>query len=136
MRVRVMNTTRGRQLGDRVILADWFWPRLRGLIARPRIEPGEGLLIVPCRGVHMYMMTYPIDVALIDKEGVVVALYRELAPGTRTGWHAGARQALEVPAGTLAETHTALGDRVAWQSLPPRGDRLREEALEPQGRQA
>lgn len=136
MRVRVMNTTRGSELGDRVMLADWFWPRLRGLIARPRIESGEGLWIVPCRGVHMYMMTYPIDVALIDKQGVVVALYRELAPGTRTRWHAGARQALEVPAGTLAETHTELGDRVAWQPLPRGGERVREDALEPQGRQA
>lgn len=135
MRVCVMNTTRRRQLGDRVILANWFWPRLRGLIGRPRIQPGEGLLIVPCRGVHMYLMSYPIDVALVDKQGVVVALYRELAPGSRTRWHAGARQALEVPAGTLAETRTALGDRVVWQPQPRGGGHLREDVLEPQGRQ-
>lgn len=136
MRVRVMNSTRGRELGDRVILADWFWPRLRGLIARPRIGPGEGILIVPCRGVHMYLMTYPIDVALIDREGVVVGLYRDLAPGTRTRWYAGARRALEVPAGTLAETHTTLGDQVVWQPLPRVGRRMRTDAVERQGRQS
>ncbi len=113
-RVRVTNSTRGRELGTRVILADWFWPRLRGLIARPRIEPGEGLMIVPCRGVHMYMMTYPIDVALLDRGGEVVAMYRELAPGARTRWHGDAHQALEVPAGMLAETSTALGDCIVW----------------------
>jgi len=135
MRVRVLNTTRGRDLGDRVILADWFWPRLRGLIRRPRIESGEGLLIVPCRGVHMYLMAYPIDVALIDKEGAVVALYPELAPGARTRWHSDAHQALEVPAGTLAETNTTLGDRVLWQPLPRVGRRQPEETLERQGRQ-
>lgn len=134
-RVRVMNTTRGRELGDRVMLADWFWPRLRGLVARPRLEAGEGLLIVPCRGVHMYMMTYSIDVALMNREGEVVALYRELAPGTRTRWHAGSRQALEVPAGTLADTHTVLGDRVVWQPLPRAGGRLPEDALQTEGRQ-
>ncbi|HEY7473033.1 MAG TPA: DUF192 domain-containing protein [Gemmatimonadota bacterium] len=116
MRVRVTNATRGRELGDRVILANWFWPRLRGLIARPRIERGEGLMIVPCRGVHMYLMTYPIDVALMDDAGSVVAMYRDLSPGTRTRWHRDARQALEVPAGTLAETHTTLGDRVQWET--------------------
>jgi uncharacterized membrane protein (UPF0127 family) len=134
-RVRVLNTTRGRELGDRVILADWFWLRLRGLIGRPRIESGEGLMIVPCRGVHMYLMTYPIDVALMNGEGEVVAMYRELAPGTRTRWHADAHHALEVPAGTLAETSTSLGDRVSWE---PR-QRVRREAsidtLERQGRQ-
>ena len=113
-RVQVTNSTRGRELGGRVILADWFWPRLRGLIARPRIEPGEGLMIVPCRGVHMYLMTYPIDVALMNRDGEVVAMYRELAPGARTHWHGDAHHALEVPAGMLAETHTTLGDRIAW----------------------
>jgi uncharacterized membrane protein (UPF0127 family) len=115
IRVRVTNATRGRELGDRVILANWFWPRLRGLIARPRIERGEGLMIVPCRGVHMFLMTYPIDVALMNETGSIVAMYRDLAPGTRTRWHGDARQALEVPAGTLAETRTSLGDRLQWE---------------------
>jgi len=133
-RVRVVNSTRGRELGDRVILADWMWPRLRGLIARPRIESGEGLMIVPCRGVHMYLMTYPIDVALMDRDGAVVALYRELAPGTRTRWHAEAHHALELPAGTLAGTGTAAGDRILWEPLPRDGQDLEDE-LERQGRQ-
>jgi uncharacterized membrane protein (UPF0127 family) len=136
MRLRVTNTTRGRELGDRVILADWIWPRLRGLIGRPRIESGEGLMIVPCRGVHMYLMTYPIDVALMDGDGAVVALYRDLAPGSRTHWHRDAHHALEVPAGTLAETSTTLGDRVMWQPLARARGRLPEEALERQRRNA
>lgn len=113
-RVRVTNATRGRELGDRVMLADWFLPRLRGLIGRPRIQSGEGLMIVPCRGVHMYLMTYPIDVALMNDEGSVVAMYRDLPPGARTHWHGDAKRALEVPAGTLADTRTTVGDRVEW----------------------
>ena len=108
------NTTRGRELGDRVMVADRMWPRLRGLIGRPRIAHGGGLLIVPCRGVHMYMMTYPIDVALLDRDGAVVALYRDLVPGARTRWHSEAHQALELPSGMLAETGTSLGDHVTW----------------------
>jgi uncharacterized membrane protein (UPF0127 family) len=132
--VRVTNTTRGRELGDRVILADWFWPRLRGLILRPRIESGEGLLIVPSHGVHMFLMTYPIDVALIDRDGLVVGLYRELPPGGRTRWHAGARQVLEVPVGKLAETQTVVGDRVVWQPLSTVEARRPEDVLEPQWR--
>ena len=132
-RVRVVNTTRGRELGDRVILADWVWPRLRGLIARPRIGSGEGLMIVPCRGVHMYMMTYPIDVALMDRDGAVVALYRELAPGARTRWHADAHHALELPAGTLAGTGTAPGDRILWE--PQSRSESDPDELERQGRQ-
>ena len=62
----------------------------------------------------MYLMTYPIDVALMNDEGSVVAMYRDLSPGARTHWHGDAKRALEVPAGTLAETHTTVGDTVEW----------------------
>lgn len=134
--VRVTNATRGRELGDRVMLADWMWPRLRGLIGRPRIAHGGGLLIVPCRGVHMYLMTYPIDVALMDRQGAVVALYRELPPGARTRWHSDAHHALEVPGGTLAESGTTLGDRVTWEPTARDERRAPAEKLETQGRQA
>ena len=114
--VKVVNETTGRVLGDRVGLADGFFARLRGLVGRGPLDEGAGLLIVPCRGVHMYGMTYPIDVALADREGEVVALYRGLAPGARTRWHGEARVALEVPAGTLAATGTKVGDRLGWKA--------------------
>lgn len=113
--LRVENETRGRVLGARVGLANGLWTRLRGLIGRPPLEPGEGLMIVPCRGVHMYGMRYPIDVAFAEPGGEVVALYRGLAPGARTKWHGEARLAVELPMGTLADTDTRLGDRLAWK---------------------
>lgn len=112
--LKVVNDTRGSVLGDRVRLADWFWPRLKGLIGSDPLEPGRGLLIVPCRAVHMYGMTFPIDVAFLDPEREVVAIYRGLAPGTRSKWHGDARFALELPDGTLGSTGTVLGDRLAW----------------------
>ena len=61
--VRVVNETRGREIAGRAGLADSWWTRLRGLIGRSPLEPGEGLLLVPCKAVHMYGMTGAIDVA-------------------------------------------------------------------------
>jgi uncharacterized membrane protein (UPF0127 family) len=113
--VRVVNATRSRELGTRVRLADRWWPRLRGLLGSGTLKPGDGLMIDPCRGVHMYGMRYPLDVAFIDRDGEIVALYRELPPGTRTKWHSEARRAIELPVGTLAETGTAVGDVLTWQ---------------------
>lgn len=115
MAYRVVNETRGSVLGTRVEMADRFWPRLRGLIGRGELAPGEGLILLPSRGVHMYGMTYPIDVAFADPEGAVVAVYRDLSPGARTKVHRGARAAIELPPGTLAETGTRVGDRVTWR---------------------
>lgn len=108
--VRAVNRTRGRELGHRIGVADRWWLRLRGLLGRGGLEAGQGLLLHPCRAVHMLGMGVPLDVAFLDATGAVVALYRDLRPGARTRWHREATDALELPAGTLAATGTAEGD--------------------------
>ena len=110
--LRVANPARGSVLGTRVTLADRWWQRLRGLQGRPALAPGEGLLLRPCRAVHMMGMRFPLDVVFLDREGRVMAQYRQLRPGARTRWHRGAQDALELPAGTLDATRTADGDHI------------------------
>ncbi len=112
--IRVVNPARGAELGDRVRVADRWWPRLRGLIGLPEPTEGEGLLISPCQGVHMYWMKYAIDVAMLDKEGRVVELYPNLQPRKRSRMHWNAHYALELPTGTLARTGTEVGDQLEW----------------------
>lgn len=110
--LRAVNTARGTVLGTRVGLADGWWSRCRGLLGRDRLAEGEGLLLRPCRAVHMLGMRMTLDVAFLDPAGRVVALYPELRPGGRTRWHGAARDALELPAGTLARTGTREGDTI------------------------
>lgn len=112
--LEVSNRTRERSLGHRVWLADGYWTRLRGLLGRPAISEGEGLLIAPSSGVHMYGMHYPLDVVLTDRGGRVVALYPDLAPGKRTKVHREASFALELPVGVIDRTETAEGDVIEW----------------------
>jgi uncharacterized membrane protein (UPF0127 family) len=112
--LRIVNRTRDRTLGSRVGLADQWWLRARGFMGRAEPGPGEGLLLSPCRGVHMIGMKFSLDVILLDRQGRVAALHPELGPGRRTAWHARARYALEVPAGTIRATDTREGDLVAW----------------------
>jgi uncharacterized membrane protein (UPF0127 family) len=90
---------------------------MRGLLGRRRLGPGEGLLLTPCRAVHMYGMMFPVDVAFADDAGTVVAAYPSLTPGRRTRWHRDAWHALELPSGTLAATETCVGDRLTWGRL-------------------
>jgi uncharacterized membrane protein (UPF0127 family) len=118
--VEARTADRGTVLGGRVQVADRWWLRLRGLLGRAGLADGEGLLIEPCRAVHMAGMKFPIDVAFLSRDGDVVALYSDLAPGARTAWHRGARSALELPAGTLAATGTRQGDVIlcATQEQP------------------
>ncbi|MET0396552.1 MAG: DUF192 domain-containing protein [Longimicrobiaceae bacterium] len=118
--LRVVNRTRGSTLGDRVALADRWWLRMRGLLGRPPLAEGEGMLLTPCGAVHMRGMRYPLDVAILARDGRVVAVYPSLPPGGRTAWrHRGGHAALELPAGTLGSTGTAPGDVLAWSPAPP-----------------
>ena len=112
--VRAVNAARGQNLGGRIGVADWWWLRLRGLSGRMDLAPGEGLLLKPCRAVHMTGMKFPLDIAFLDAGSRVIALYAALSPGARTHWHKGARAALELPAGTLQETGTMEGDLVEY----------------------
>jgi uncharacterized membrane protein (UPF0127 family) len=112
--VHVRNLDRGAELGSRIGVADGWWSRSRGLLGRDALGAGEGLLLTPCRSIHMYGMRFPLDVAFLDRQGTVVETYVNLAPGRRTRWHLAARHALELPSGTLAATGTGRGDRLAW----------------------
>lgn len=117
--VAVTNRTRGQSLGTRIGVADRWWPRLRGLVARPPLAAGEGLLLVPCAAVHTFGLRYPMDVAFVDAEGAVLAVYHRLAPGRWSRWHGRTAAALELPAGTLATTGTCPGDAIAWAPAWP-----------------
>ena len=114
---RLTNVTRGRVLGTGIAVADRWWLRLRGLLGRPPLVVGAGLLLTPCRAVHTFGLSYPVDVVFVDGGGAVVALYQRLAPGHCSRWHKAAVYALELPVGTLAMTETRQGDTLAWHAL-------------------
>lgn len=110
--LELRNEDRDASLGDGIRVADSWWARLRGLIGHPEPRPGEGLLIEPCRGVHMQWMRYALDVAFLDGSGRVVAVYHGLKPWRFSRTHAKAACAVELPAGTLHATGTRVGDRI------------------------
>lgn len=127
--LRVVNTGRNHELGTRIRLADAWLSRLRGMLGLPAPAAGEGLLLTPCRAAHMFGMRFPLDIAFLDAKRAVVAVYHSLPPGSRTGWHRNALHALELPAGTLIGSGTAVGDVLAWADAPAR-DRKVQRSME------
>ena len=117
--VQIANRANGAILGDRIGVAEWWWQRLRGLLGRPPLRAGEGLLLTPCQAIHMAGMKYPLDVVFLDQQSMVVAVYPRISPGGRTRWHASVRSALELPVGTLDATSTQVGDTLVC--LPAHG---------------
>lgn len=107
--VQVSKSEGGAVLGDRVTVARSPLARLRGLLGRSGLARGEGLLIRPCNGVHTWGMQFSIDVVFLDARDCVLRLEPSLPPRRMVPWVRGARQALELPAGTAREAGVVVG---------------------------
>ena len=108
--VAVTDTRTGALLASRVRVARTPLARLRGLLGRPPLEAGEGLLIEPCNGVHMFLMRYAIDVAFLDRQWRVVEVRRGLRPWRVVPWVRRTHAVLELGAGTLDRAGVQAGD--------------------------
>jgi uncharacterized membrane protein (UPF0127 family) len=108
------NRTRATYLATDLLIARTHWSRFRGLMATDasRFSHGQGLWINPSRGIHTFAMRFPIDALYLDRERVIVHIEQDLKPWRMAAVRIGAASVLELPAGTIAATQTALGDQV------------------------
>lgn len=100
----VRNQRTGQVLGTAVRRADSFWLRLRGLMFRRALHPGEGLLILPCKAVHTHFMRIPIDVLFLDGSNRVLHLLARMEPWGQSPVVREAAAVLELAAGAAAGT--------------------------------
>jgi len=111
---QAFNQTRRVYIARELALANTHWTRLRGLVGTSADDfgNGRGLWIVPCHGVHTLAMGFPIDVAYLDRDSVVIHIERELRPWRFAPVRMQAASVLELPSQTLAKTGTQTGDRI------------------------
>ena len=108
--VRVENVTSGAVLGDRIRVASSLGDRTVGLLRTPGLGPGEGLWIERSPSIHMFFMPYAIDAVFVADDGRVTKVAANLKPWRVVWWARGARDCLELPAGTAEATRTRAGD--------------------------
>ena len=111
----------GRIVCDSVTVADTTWRRMRGLLGRGRLRPGEGLLLRPAWSIHSAFMRFPIDVVFIDHDLIVIRIEPSMR-SFKTASCRGAREVVELAAGECERRGLEVGDRVAWASRSAEGD--------------
>lgn len=110
------NETRKTVLAEAADVADTSEKRRTGLLKHTGLATGEGLWIVPCESVHTFFMKFPIDLVYLDKRRKVRKI-RHAMPAWRLSACLTAHSVLELPAGTLAQTGTSVGDELTVEKL-------------------
>jgi uncharacterized protein len=112
----VRNQTRNTVLARSADVADSSAKRRTGLLKHERLEPGEGLWIVPCESVHTFFMKFPIDLVYMDKRRKVKKVRHAVGPW-RLSACLTAHSVLELPAGTVEQSGTLAGDELVVEKL-------------------
>jgi uncharacterized membrane protein (UPF0127 family) len=105
-------------VADKCLVAESFLTRLKGLIGRRALAPGEAMLFPRCNSVHMWFMRFAIDVVFLREErgegGVSllritsVRAARPWRPLPLADWKA--THALELPRGAAERAGLRAGD--------------------------
>jgi uncharacterized membrane protein (UPF0127 family) len=99
------------------MVADRPLRRLRGLLGRRALPPGEGILLRPTPSIHTWFMRFPIDAVFLSAELEVLAVRSDM-PAWRMAARRGARAVLELSAGEAALRGVRPGSRLevaAWR---------------------
>ena len=104
----------GAVLAGQLQVPRTFIGRGIGLMFRRRLEPGGGMWINPCNGIHMMFMNFPIDAVFLDHTHRVVKVYPKLPAWYGVVWiEWGADSVIELPAGSTASVGLQPGDDIS-----------------------
>lgn len=107
---RVVHAASGAVLASRLLVPRSSFGRGVGLMFRAGLAAGEGMWIVPCNGIHMFFMRFPVDAVFLDRQQRVVRVCPNLRPWRVVPWVRRAHSVLELPAGATTAVPLAPGE--------------------------
>jgi len=116
LRLRFANLTRGTMLATSLEVAGDSAKRNKGLLGRESLLPGEGLWILPCEAVHTFWMRFSIDLVYLDRKKHIRKLVSDVPPWRMSGCLT-AYSVVELPAGTIHNTLTQIGDVLEFTTV-------------------
>ncbi|WP_416236575.1 DUF192 domain-containing protein [Thermomicrobium sp. 4228-Ro] len=125
----LLEVSSGAVVADRVEIASTWWRRLRGLLGRSALRPGEALVLVPCSSIHTLGMRFSIDVVFLDSYWRIRCLAESVSPWRVGPICPGARYVIELPAGTIARCRLTRGQLL--RLVPNEGSCERDDAVSP-----
>jgi uncharacterized membrane protein (UPF0127 family) len=122
--LQVRNVTRDTTLASQLEVAGSGATRRKGLLGRQILPAGAGLWIIPCESVHTFFMHFAIDLIYLDRGNRIRKVRPAVGPW-RLSACLTAHSVLELPAGTIAASHTQPGDCVEFAPAEEVGAQVR-----------
>jgi hypothetical protein len=114
-KIKLVNVDTEEVIAEDVKEAYTFWSRLKGLMFTKNLPERSGLHIFPCTAIHTFFMNYGIDILYLNKENIIVGMETALEPGKVGKKFKHAKSVIELPAGTLENTSTLIGQAVSFE---------------------
>jgi uncharacterized membrane protein (UPF0127 family) len=108
----VFNRTRESFLGLRVAHANTVLRRLKGALGKLRLEPDDGIWLIPSRGIHTIGMMFAIDLIYLDAENRVIHLIEHLGPFRVSPIKIKCFSVLELRPRAIYASNTQIGDQL------------------------
>lgn len=114
--MKLINLDNGQVVANDVQEARTFLKRLKGLMFTKQLPSGCALHIQPCQSIHTFFMNYSIDILHLDRDYRVVATEENVAPGKIGKKVLQTASVVELPAGSIHQTDTQVGQAVQFQN--------------------
>lgn len=110
--MKILNRSKNTLLAQDARVAGSFFSRMFGLLGKKELKLGEALVIKPCNSIHTFFMRFAIDVLFVDKNLRVIKLITRLKPFRASAIYPQADLVIELPAGNINSTRTAVSDQL------------------------
>jgi uncharacterized membrane protein (UPF0127 family) len=108
----LIRKTNGAPVCEDLLVAERPWARMRGLLGREHLPPGEGLLLWPAGSVHTAFMRFAIDLVFLDRDLRVLKVEAAVRPWRTVGCR-GAKAVIELASGECARRNIRVDDELA-----------------------
>lgn len=97
---------------NKVINANSFFKRLKGLMFTKELAEDSSIIIKPCGQIHTFFMNYNIDVLYLNKDDIILDIDENLVPWRVGKWVQGAVSVVELQGGKVKKSKIKIGQAI------------------------
>lgn len=110
--MKIVNKTRNSLLTENASEAKSLMEKTIGLIGE---KSPKAIVLRTSFGIHTFGVRFPLDILILDSEMTVKKIKENLQKNSFFFWNPKFDLVLELPAGVVKKSQTALGDKIEFK---------------------